>query len=191
MLNVSVSVSQISTKLEHENGQMIAVCQATYKKTAPTLHWEPAFNHSSNRSSVKVGKSYMMENRVYLSDNLTINELTCVATYTSEFGSVQQNSTLKIPEGLKDSKSSFQWKIIAISVGSVCFIIVSLVMVYILRRKLSDLSALKMLCCKSKISTPAEDKPPQPADVEEVEPYASYIQRVNSIYNSSAELFNA
>lgn len=31
----------------------------------------------------------------------------------------------------------------------------------------------------------------KPADVEEVEPYASYIQRVNSIYNSSAELFNA
>lgn len=31
----------------------------------------------------------------------------------------------------------------------------------------------------------------KPPDVEEVEPYASYIQRVNSIYNSSAELFNA
>lgn len=31
----------------------------------------------------------------------------------------------------------------------------------------------------------------QPHDPEELQPYASYVQRVNSIYNSSAELFNA
>ncbi|KAK2905275.1 hypothetical protein Q8A67_007074 [Cirrhinus molitorella] len=101
MLNVSVSVSQLSTRLENENSRMIAVCEATYKKTAPTLHWEHAFNHSSNISSVKVGKSFMMENRVYLSDHLTINELTCVATYTSEFGSVQQKSTLYLTAGTR------------------------------------------------------------------------------------------
>lgn len=31
----------------------------------------------------------------------------------------------------------------------------------------------------------------QPCDPEELEPYASYMQRVNSIYNSSADLFKA
>lgn len=31
----------------------------------------------------------------------------------------------------------------------------------------------------------------QPYDPEELQPYASYVQRVNSIYNSSADLFKA
>lgn len=35
------------------------------------------------------------------------------------------------------------------------------------------------------------DFSPQPSEPEELQPYASYVQRVNSIYNSSAELFKA
>ncbi|XP_058642038.1 cell surface glycoprotein CD200 receptor 1-A isoform X3 [Onychostoma macrolepis] len=199
ILNMSVSVTNVATQLDSENSQRIAVCHSIFKQKAPTLHWEPAINFSSNTSSVKKhGMFSMMENRVYLPANANNSELTCVATYTSESGSVQQKSTLNLTTGVSNQKSPFPWKIMAISVGSVCFILVFLAVVCTLRRKLSDLSALKMLCCKSKISTPAEDKPPQhtsvcmkPVDVEEVEPYASYIQRVNSIYNSSAELFNA
>ncbi|KAM3842275.1 cell surface glycoprotein CD200 receptor 1-A [Diretmus argenteus] len=38
-------------------------------------------------------------------------------------------------------------------------------------------------------TTPSESKSPPAEDVEEVEPYASYVQRVNSIYNSSVDLF--
>ncbi|XP_073702494.1 cell surface glycoprotein CD200 receptor 1-A [Garra rufa] len=190
MVNVSVSVIQLSTKQDRKNSQRIAVCQATYKKTAPTLHWEPALNYCSNISSFNNGMYVMMESRVCLSDKVNISELTCVATYTSESGSVQQKSTLHFTTGSTESKSSFQSEVIAILVAFVCLILVSLG-VYFLCRKFYDISALKSFCCKSKISTPAEDKPPQPADVEEVEPYASYIQRVNSIYNSSAELFNA
>ncbi|XP_050974364.1 cell surface glycoprotein CD200 receptor 1-A isoform X3 [Labeo rohita] len=197
-VNVTVNVNQLTTRLESENSLRIAICSSTSKKTEPTLHWEPALNYSSNNSSVKNGTSFIVVNRLYLPNEVNISELTCVATYKSESGSVQQNSTLHLTTGPKDIKPSFLLETIAITVGSVCFILVSLAMVYILRRKLYDLSALKMLCCKSKISTTPEDKPPQhmsvctkPADVEEVEPYASYIQRVNSIYNSSAELFNA
>ncbi|XP_052422049.1 cell surface glycoprotein CD200 receptor 1-A isoform X2 [Carassius gibelio] len=195
-VNVSVSVPQLSTQLDSDINQRIAVCRANYtQKTAPTLHWEPALNFSSNVSSIeKHGRFFTVESRVYLPDNVTISELTCVATYSSESGSVQHKSTLHLNQNLSNRTQENDFSpliIIAISVGSLCFILVSLAMVYILSRKLSDLSALKKLCCKSKISTAAEDKPPQPADVEEVEPYASYIQRVNSIYNSSAELFNA
>ncbi|XP_016089274.1 cell surface glycoprotein CD200 receptor 1-like isoform X1 [Sinocyclocheilus grahami] len=193
LANVSVSVTNVSTQLYSENSQRIAVCNSIFKQKAPTLHWESAINFSSNISSVeKLGRFFIMENRVYLPADVNNSELTCVATYTSESGFVQQKSTLHLTTGvLNQMQSPFPWEIMAISIGSVCFILVSLAVVYTLRRKLSDLSALKMLCCKSKISTPAEDKPSQPADVEEVEPYASYIQRVNSIYNSSAELFNA
>ncbi|XP_059355659.1 cell surface glycoprotein CD200 receptor 1-A-like isoform X2 [Carassius carassius] len=194
-VNVSVSVPQLSTQLDSDINQRIAVCRANYtQKTAPTLHWEPALNFSSNVISVEKHGRFTVESRVYLPDNVTISELTCVATYSDESGSVQHKSTLNLNQSLSNGTQENDFSpllITAISVGSVCFILVSLAMVYILSRKLSDLSVLKKLCCKSKISTAAEDKPPQPADVEEVEPYASYIQRVNSIYNSSAELFNA
>ncbi|XP_043085555.1 cell surface glycoprotein CD200 receptor 1-A isoform X2 [Puntigrus tetrazona] len=194
-VNVSVSVTQLSTHLDSENNQRIAVCRAIYKKTAPSLHWEPALNLSSDISSVEKLGRFFMENRVYLPDHVSIGEITCVSTYPSESGSVRYKSTLDLKlnslNGMQSSSKHSPSEIIAISVGSVCFVLVSLAVVYVLCRKLNDLSALKTLCCKSKISTPAEDKPPQPADVEEVEPYASYIQRVNSIYNSSAELFNA
>ncbi|XP_051761978.1 cell surface glycoprotein CD200 receptor 1-A isoform X2 [Ctenopharyngodon idella] len=195
-VNISVSVTRLETQLDSENGQRIAVCKATYKKTQPTLHWEPALNFSFNNTSVKkVDTFFIMENRVHLPEYVTISNITCVASYLSVSGSVQHKSTLDLTTQDIPNTGNFgtlggSWQIIVISIGFVLSIIAFLA-IYLLCRKLKHISALKMLCCKSKISPPAEDKPPQPADVEEVEPYASYIQRVNSIYNSSAELFNA
>ncbi|XP_077072872.1 cell surface glycoprotein CD200 receptor 1 isoform X2 [Siphateles boraxobius] len=189
-VNASVSVTRLKTYLAIENGQRIAVCEASYKQLEPTLHWEPALHFSFKNPSVKNVNTSLIENRVYLPDDVTISNLICVASYPSVSGSLQQKSTLQIATQGKKPRT-YPWEIIAISSGSVVlFILVSLVMVFLQRRKL-NISSLKMLCCKSKISPPAEDKPPQPIDVEEVEPYASYIQRENSIYNSSAELFNA
>ncbi|XP_067265848.1 cell surface glycoprotein CD200 receptor 1 isoform X2 [Chanodichthys erythropterus] len=193
-VNISVSVTRLETQLDSENGQRIAVCKATYKEMKPTLHWEPALNFSfTNTSFKKVNTFFIMENHVHLPDDVTISNITCVASYPSESGSMQQKSTLDITQDIPNTGNFSKELIIAISSGSVFFllIIVSLAVVCLLHRKPKHISALKMLCCKSKISPPAEDKPAQPADVEEVEPYASYIQRVNSIYNSSAELFNA
>ncbi|KAK7168743.1 hypothetical protein R3I93_004904 [Phoxinus phoxinus] len=187
-VNISVRVTRLETHLDIENGQRIAVCEATYKKTAPTLHWEPALNFSFEHTSVKkVDTFFIIENRVHLPDNVTISNLSCVASYPS----LQLKSTLRVELTTEKQTGKVPWEIIAISSGCLCLILVSLAVVYPLRRKLKHISSLKMLCCKSKISPPAEDKPPQPTDVEEVEPYASYVQRVNSIYNSSAELFNA
>ncbi|KAF4109371.1 uncharacterized protein LOC131547288 [Onychostoma macrolepis] len=97
ILNMSVSVTNVATQLDSENSQRIAVCHSIFKQKAPTLHWEPAINFSSNTSSVKKhGMFSMMENRVYLPANANNSELTCVATYTSESGSVQQKSTLNL-----------------------------------------------------------------------------------------------
>nr|XP_055071034.1 cell surface glycoprotein CD200 receptor 1-A [Misgurnus anguillicaudatus] len=174
--NVNISVSNFTSWLEVNNGQRVAICQAKYEESEPTLQWEPALNFSSNISYVQISNMSVMESRVYLPN--AISDLKCVATYPPKSG--QQNTTYNLTNS----------DIIAIAVASSCFILLSLIVGYILRRKLNSLSAMKM-CCKSQISTPAEDKPAQVPDVEEVEPYASYIQRVNSIYNSSAELFNA
>ncbi|XP_030643466.1 uncharacterized protein LOC115823546 [Chanos chanos] len=69
-----------------------------------------------------------------------------------------------------------------------------LLLTYLICKHLSRASVFGKLCCKMNKTqtqaTPASNKPPQNQDVEDVEPYASYVQRVNSIYNSSAELFN-
>ncbi|XP_005167482.1 cell surface glycoprotein CD200 receptor 1-A isoform X2 [Danio rerio] len=186
-LNISVSVFHLSAQLDPD--KKTAVCTARYKNKAPTLHWEPASSVLPNNDGEN-GASFTIENRVYLKENVNISELVCVATNPSMSSPVQLNATLYSSASGYD-KTSLNIKLIAIPLGLVCFILVSLAMVYVLLRKFNSLSTLKMLCCKSKISPPADDKPAQPADVEEVEPYASYIQRVNSIYNSSAELFNA
>ncbi|XP_048049028.1 cell surface glycoprotein CD200 receptor 1-A isoform X2 [Megalobrama amblycephala] len=194
-VNISVSVTHLETQLDSKNGQRIAVCKATYKETKPSLHWEPALNFSfTNTSVTKVDTFFIMENHVHLPEYVTISNITCVASYPSVSGSLQQNSTLDLTtQDIPNTGNFSRELIIAISSGFFFFllIIVSLAVVCLLCRKPKHISALKMFCCKSKISPPAEDKPAQPADVEEVEPYASYIQRVNSIYNSSAELFNA
>ncbi|ROL43795.1 hypothetical protein DPX16_4629 [Anabarilius grahami] len=96
-VNISVSVNRLETQLDSENGQRIAVCKATYKDTAPTLHWEPALNFSFTNTSVnEVGTFFIMENHVHLPDDVIISTLTCVASYTSVSGSVQQKSTLDV-----------------------------------------------------------------------------------------------
>ncbi|XP_056321142.1 cell surface glycoprotein CD200 receptor 1-A isoform X2 [Danio aesculapii] len=188
-LNISVSVIRLSAHVDPD--KKTAVCTARYKKKAPTLHWELASSVFSNSTSDKKnGAPFIIENRVELHDNVNISELVCVATNPSMSSPVHLNAT-QDSSASDDQKTSSNFVHIAIPVGLVCFILVSLAVVYMLLRKFNSLSTLKKLCCKSKISPPADDKPPQPADVEEVEPYASYIQRVNSIYNSSAELFNA
>lgn len=89
-------MTRLETYLDKENGQRIAVCKATYKKTAPTLHWEPALNFSFNNTSVKKADTYYIENRVHLPDDATISDLSCVASYPSVSGSLQQKSTLHI-----------------------------------------------------------------------------------------------
>ncbi|XP_067266244.1 uncharacterized protein [Chanodichthys erythropterus] len=101
-VNISVSVTRLKTHLDSENGQRIAVCKATYRKTPPTLHWEPALNFSFNETSVtKVDTFFIMENHVHLPDNVTISNITCVASYPSESGSMQQKSTLDITQGIR------------------------------------------------------------------------------------------
>ncbi|XP_077072802.1 uncharacterized protein LOC143723856 [Siphateles boraxobius] len=147
-VNASVSVTRLKTYLAIENGQRIAVCEASYKQLEPTLHWEPALHFSFKNPSVKNVNTSLIENRVYLPDDVTISNLICVASYPSVSGSLQQKSTLQITTQEKETRT-YPWEIIARSSVSVLFILVSLAVFYRLRRKL-NISSLKMLCCKSK-----------------------------------------
>nr|XP_055071169.1 uncharacterized protein LOC129451760 [Misgurnus anguillicaudatus] len=107
---INITVSNFTSWLEVNNGQRVAICQAKYEKSEPTLQWEPALNFSSNISYVKISNMSFMESRVYLPN--FISDLKCVATYPRKSG--QQNTTSD-----------------TIAVASICFILVSLTVVFI------------------------------------------------------------
>lgn len=89
-------VTHLETQLDSKNGRRIAVCKATYKNKTPTLRWEPALNFSSNATVKKFDTFVIMEIRAPLPDYMTISNVTCVASYPSVSGSLQQNSTLDL-----------------------------------------------------------------------------------------------
>ncbi|XP_026104332.1 uncharacterized protein LOC113075887, partial [Carassius auratus] len=128
-LNVSVSVTNVSTKQDSENNQRIAVCNSKYKMKAPTLHWEPAVNLSSS-SVKKLDRFFMLENKVYLPENLNISELTCVATYTSKSGSVQHKSTLLLTGEHTVHEKEMRIDFISGSVENSCFFSYTCIYVY-------------------------------------------------------------
>ncbi|XP_028993461.1 uncharacterized protein si:ch211-214p13.9 isoform X2 [Betta splendens] len=82
--------------------------------------------------------------------------------------------------GRVEGRKNFPW--IYIPIGVLTFVL--LVGFFIFAQK--KLIILRRCCQadKSALKTSATE------DVEEVEPYASYVQRVNSIYNSSADFFS-
>ncbi|XP_057192156.1 uncharacterized protein LOC130555726 isoform X2 [Triplophysa rosa] len=135
---VNLSVNLFTSWLKVINGQRVANCQAKYEQSKPTLEWEPAFKFSSNISYTRNSDmSFIVENRVYLPDNVTVSNLTCVATYPPR--ATQQMLT--------------NADIITLAVASICFILACVAVVHI-HRKLNNSSALKVMCCKA----PAEEK---------------------------------
>ncbi|XP_065149411.1 cell surface glycoprotein CD200 receptor 2-like [Paramisgurnus dabryanus] len=123
---INISVSDFTSWLEFNNGQRVAICQAKYEESEPTLQWEPALNFSSNISYVKISNMSVIESRVYLPN--AISDFKCVAIYPHKSG--QQNTTYD----LTNSDT--------IAVASISFIFVSLTVVFIQCRKLNSLAQL-------------------------------------------------
>ncbi|KAG1945491.1 hypothetical protein F2P79_014095 [Pimephales promelas] len=96
-------IIRLETRLDIEHGQRIAVCEASYKNTKPTLHWEPALNFSF--IDKQLDKFFIIESRVHLPDNVINSNLACVASYPSVSGSLRQKSTLHIPTNDKDPQT--------------------------------------------------------------------------------------
>ncbi|XP_022535826.2 cell surface glycoprotein CD200 receptor 1-A isoform X1 [Astyanax mexicanus] len=169
-----------------KDGHTFAVCRAQGKPAA-SIYWKTPWNVSSPRTNSSI--NFTVTSRLQLPHKASPIELTCVVPSSScnkeeiQFNTFQDRQTPDF---------SIAWPFILLGVCVTCITVTFLTALYIMREKIGQLSVFRKLCCTPQIPTPArEEKTPQPRDPEEVEPYASYVQRVNSIYNSSAELFNA
>ncbi|KAG7463378.1 hypothetical protein MATL_G00175950 [Megalops atlanticus] len=183
-INVSAFVPpQISTRLDIRDGKREAVCSAAGGKPAASVSWRNTWNSNMTQSSRQNSDgSFTVEIRFILPDPVDTDNLSCIVTHPS-WGE-EHTMGIHLTSDQREPRL-FQWIIVAL--GSISFAVAVLAGLYITRKHLGKLRN----CCKSKISASPPPKTPQPQDVEEVEPYASYVQRVNSIYNSSAELCNA
>ncbi|KAJ8247171.1 hypothetical protein GJAV_G00259580 [Gymnothorax javanicus] len=167
---------QISSMVIFSNGKREAVCFASNGKPAASIFWINPWNSSVTQSSTNNSDgSVTVESRLTVPDSIHADNLSCIIIHPSW----NKKHSIKIIQ------EEFKWFWIIIPLGSISFIAAMLAGFYITRKHLAKLSSR----WKSKI--PATPPPKVLQDVEEVEPYASYVQRVNSIYNSSAELCNA
>ncbi|KAL4656584.1 cell surface glycoprotein CD200 receptor 1 [Arapaima gigas] len=167
-LNISIRVDRV---------HRVAVCSATGAKAGASILWRPSQNLTGNQSSTQnPDGTYNLESCVSLSE-VDGTELECIVTHPSQ----NMSRTEKLGYG----PSLIPWLWILTSICSICFLTGVLTGLYIIRKHLSKIRNR----CKLSLSHPP---PPhttvKPQDVDELEPYASYVQRVNSIYNSSAEL---
>ncbi|XP_042370653.1 cell surface glycoprotein CD200 receptor 1-A isoform X2 [Plectropomus leopardus] len=169
-IHVAITVPpKILAWLEHKDNKMVAVCRAERGKPAANISW----SHGGNSSSKTIDSHgfYTVESRLELLKEMDRENLTCAIRHQSWKG-----EKILIPEL---PKGYVLWLCILVVVVIIVFLAGFL---FFAQKKLTT----SRQCQQSVISS---SKSPPTEHVEEVEPYASYVQRVNSIYNSSADLF--
>ncbi|XP_075963191.1 cell surface glycoprotein CD200 receptor 1 [Anarhichas minor] len=160
---------RISAWLYHKDNKLVAVCKAERGKPAANISW----SHMGNESSVENYSDgfFTVESRLELPEGMDTENLSCVIQHP--------NWTEKRILVLKLEKGYFPWLYVLIVV---VIIVILAGFLFLARKKIITLRR-----CQPSDTSPSKSPPAE--DVEEVEPYASYVQRVNSIYNSSAEFF--
>ncbi|XP_056145823.1 cell surface glycoprotein CD200 receptor 1-A [Lampris incognitus] len=178
--NVSVTVPpRLWAKVEWRGSRRVAVCSATDGKPAASIIWRNAENVSSVpevTSSSQPDGSYSVTSELDLPQGVAADNLTCAVSHFSWGG-----EKMVIPERAFGGPTEIllvsliaAGLVLAIFLGLSCFAV---------RKRI-----MNRHYCRSD-AAPSQQSKPLPMDVEEVEPYASYVQRVNCIYNSSLELF--
>ncbi|XP_032385666.1 cell surface glycoprotein CD200 receptor 1 isoform X2 [Etheostoma spectabile] len=172
LIYVDITVSpSISAWLEFKDNKMVAVCKADRGKPAANISW----SHAGNSSSVETSSDgfFTVESRLELLEEMDKENLSCAIRhpYWKEEHILRPKKLLK--------KGYSPW----LGILTVAVIIALLAGFLLFAQK--KLTTLKR--CQWTETPPSKSPPTE--DVEEVEPYASYVQRVNSIYCSSADLF--
>ncbi|XP_062861793.1 uncharacterized protein si:ch211-214p13.9 [Trichomycterus rosablanca] len=173
--------------LELERSRTVAVCEAT-SRPASSIKWKTPLNFSSSSTEITETAEglFTVTSKINLPANVPYSNIICDAsTSNPKFNQFHFNFMVREPA------DSLGWPFILLGVCATCLMVAFLTILYIMRKKLKLLMVFRKTCSKPPISGSNEVKNPQLSDPEQVEPYASYVQRVNSIYNSSAELFNA
>lgn len=169
VFNVALAVPpSASMWLEKKNGKTLAVCRAERGTPAANISWSHAGN-SSSVETLEPDGHYTVESRLLLPEGIYTGNVSCIIKHPS-----WNEEKILVP-----IKGSFPWLII---LPLVIITIVFVGFLFIGQKKLRISRQCQQLDTHS-------IKSPTMEDVEVVEPYASYVQRVNSIYNSSADLF--
>ncbi|KAF3694757.1 Cell surface glycoprotein CD200 receptor 1-A [Channa argus] len=169
VINVAIRVPPtVSIKLDKIDKKMMAVCTAERGKPAANISWSYPGNQFVKTTVDTEGFSTVLS-YFEIPKGMDLKNLSCIVTH--------HNWSHEVILGeLPIRGKNFLWLYITI-----CVVIVFLGgIVFIAQKKLVILRQCGQSDTSSAKSTPTED-------VEEVEPYASYVQRVNSIYNSSAD----
>ncbi|XP_024142291.1 cell surface glycoprotein CD200 receptor 1-B isoform X2 [Oryzias melastigma] len=168
-INVSITVApKISAWLEGNDSDMVAFCRAEQGNPAANISWSPAVNTSVEITQESDG-FFTVESR--LSEEEFPENLTCIISHQLW----SQDKTL-VPDWNKTKTVAKAHLALAYTgVVGVVLVILAGFLYFVLKKP-----TLLPLCQQTDTS---RSKPPVTDEVEEVEPYASYVQRVNSIYN--------
>ncbi|XP_061925030.1 cell surface glycoprotein CD200 receptor 1 isoform X1 [Entelurus aequoreus] len=169
--NISVSITvppRMSSWLEwRADNTMAAVCKAEGGKPAAKITWSHAGNLSSVEKQQSFDGFFSVESHLEFPEGVeNVENVTCIISHP--FWQSKKTLLPKHPKGLP-------YNVMFILIVGTVLIVLAAVLVFahkkqiILRRGLPG-------DCSTKKTQPMED-------VEEIEPYASYVQRVNSIYN--------
>lgn len=161
---------KVYTWLDYENSKVVAVCRAEGGNPAANISWNQG--NASSKETHDAKKLYSVESRLQLPEGVDTKSVHCIVRHPSW----EREKTFELPD-----TAPVPWLIISIIVITTGLLTGLL---FILQKKLRILRQCQQLDHSNPPSKPAPTE-----DVEEVEPYASYVQRVNSIYNSSADLF--
>ncbi|CAJ1079551.1 cell surface glycoprotein CD200 receptor 1-A-like isoform X2 [Xyrichtys novacula] len=172
VINLNVTVPpKLLIWLERKGNWSVVVCKAERGNPAANISWSPVGNSSFDKTLDSQGL-YTVESRLVLPKGADANNLSCVIKHPC------LEEELFLQDG---KKGEVPWLIILFVV------IISILLVGCLFVAQKQLGILRR--CQRSDSDLSTSKSQTTEDVEEVEPYASYIQRVNSIYNSSAVLY--
>lgn len=170
--NLSVTTPPaLSAWIEWRAEKKVAVCRAERGNPAATISWSFTGN-STVKTLLDPDGLVTVESFVELDTNADADNVSCAISHP-----YWDNVQMIEPQPIKGFSVVY---IVIIIISAVFFL--ALLFWALLKGKLINLRG----CQKS---TSSFSKSPPIEDVEEVEPYESYIQRVNSIYNSSRDLF--
>ncbi|XP_028656638.1 cell surface glycoprotein CD200 receptor 1-A isoform X1 [Erpetoichthys calabaricus] len=182
-LNATVSPS-IYTNVERlSDGTVKLVCQASNGKPAANISWTTG-DDSTQKNSADFNGTISVKSWIIIPANASLEDIFCKVEHKTWNRTQSRNFT--VPEH-KGPDSWIFWIAIPGVILLICLIIAT--SFYFIRKHLSHFRN----CTKATMpapTPPAVAIPSKITEVDELEPYASYVERVNSIYNSSAELCN-
>lgn len=164
--NIEVGVTappKVSAWLERRGNKMVAVCRAERGNPAANISWSLFGNHSVTQQHDTDG-FVAVESRLELPDGTDRENLTCIVRH--QFWDQEKILVPELKEGI------LTWYLFAIF--GVIFILLS---------GFTVIAIKKVIFSRQCQQADTSSKSPPTDEVEEVEPYASYVQRVNSIYN--------